>query len=436
MNEINSANENMKMIRSVRGMRDLFGKQADIFCTVMDGIKRVVLRHGYSYIETPILEFTQLFARSIGESTDVVGKEMFSFMDRSGQNISLRPEGTASVVRAFIEHNLVQKLPQKLFYYGPMFRYDRPQRGRYRQFFQFGVENLGENSPLSDVDVIVLASEVLANFNIKNTLYLNSLGDVETRNKYKAKLVEYFSQYSEELSTDSKLRLTNNPLRILDSKNAKDQEIVYGAPSIINFLTKDAAKFFERVQEALSLLGIAFQLDKTLVRGLDYYDHTTFEFKTCIQDNGTENDLAVLGGGRYNGLIEQIGGTSVPAVGLAFGVDRLMLAYNAEKIVRKNIISILFVTQNEENDALLLCTKLRQHGFSVIMPLDGSLTKRTKCSDRAMAICALFIGEDEVRDATVKCKFFTSTQDFPESTEIIINKSEIIQFFHNLFVDS
>jgi histidyl-tRNA synthetase len=435
MSKMNTESPSITAIRSVRGMRDLIGEQANVFSTIVDGIKRIVLQHGYSHVETPIIEFTQLFARSLGESTDVVGKEMFSFLDRSGQEMSLRPEGTASVVRAFLENNLTQKLPQKLFYYGPMFRYDRPQKGRYRQFFQFGVENLGEKSPLSDVDVISLASEVLTNLGIDSVLYVNSIGDVDSREKYKAKLVEYFSKYENDLSADSKLRLQSNPLRILDSKDAGDQKIVQESPSIVDFLTNDAMKFFERVLDGLSILGIAYKLDRTLVRGLDYYDHTTFEFKTCVQDGDNKNDFAVLGGGRYNGLVEQIGNVSVPAVGLAFGLDRLMLAYDAAKLPQRNVISVLFVTPQEENTALLLTAHLRQHGFSVIMPLDGGLTKRTKCSDRAKATCALFIGEDEVRSNTIKCKFFSSIKNFLEGTELSVNKDEIVRFFCDLFIE-
>jgi histidyl-tRNA synthetase len=400
------------------------GQDSSVFNTVVDTLKQVAQSHGYSHIETPILEFSSLFARSLGEDTDVVGKEMFSFADRAGQQVSLRPEGTASAVRALISNGLTQKLPQKLYYFGPMFRYDRPQKGRYRQFFQFGIENLGEGSPLSDVDVIFLANDGLTRLGIKSKLFINSIGDQPSRTAYKARLVEYFSKYETDLSEDSRRRLTTNPLRILDSKEAGDLKIVEGAPSISDFLTNDAAAFFDSVQNGLSALSIDFSLDRTLVRGLDYYDHTTFEFKTDIDDLS----LAIVGGGRYNGLVEQIGGPHIPAIGLAFGIDRMMLAYDASKLVTPPLIAVLFVTKNEELYALELAQQLRKN-FNVILPTDGNLAKRMKQSNSAGACCALILGEKEVAERSVTCKFLKEVQGYANGAENLVSRDALEAFF-------
>jgi histidyl-tRNA synthetase len=417
---MNSANDEA---RPVRGMRDLIGQDSVVFDTVVNALKRVAQSHGYSYVETPILEFSSLFARSLGEETDVVGKEMFSFTDRAGQQVSLRPEGTASAVRALISNGLTQTLPQKLYYFGPMFRYDRPQKGRYRQFFQFGIENLGEESSLSDVDVISLAYNGLTKLGIKSKLFINSIGDQPSRTAYKARLVEYFSKYEMDLSEDSRRRLTTNPLRILDSKEDLDKKIVEGAPSIVDFLTSDAAAFFDSVQKGLSALSIDFSIDRTLVRGLDYYDHTTFEFKTDIEGQ----PLAIVGGGRYNGLVEQMGGPHVPAVGLAFGIDRMMLAFDASRLPAQPLISVLFVTKNEELNALDLAQQLRKN-FNVILPTDGNLAKRMKQANSAGACCALILGENEVAERSVTCKFLREVQDHANGAEFSFSRDALEPF--------
>lgn len=422
----------LQEIRTIRGMRDLIGKDAEAFCYIIDSLKKIVSNYGYSQIETPIIEFTSLFARSLGEETDVVGKEMFSFFDRSEQSISLRPEGTASAVRALITNKLTQNLPQKWFYYGPMFRYDRPQKGRYRQFYQFGIEYLGSKSPLSDVESITAAYDVIQALNLKNTtLYLNSIGDTESRASYKEELIRYFSQYKNDLSADSQRRLLVNPLRILDSKDPKDQEIIQNSPSILHFLTPESSRFFERVQEGLTRLNIPYRMDRTLVRGLDYYDHTTFEIKTSISEN--QPSMAFVGGGRYNGLVQQMGGPSIPAVGWAFGIDRLILAFQ-HKIPPLHLISVLFVKEDEEYDALLLAHQIRSIlNTPVLFPSDGNLIKRLKYSDKMNVTCALIMGEEEIKSECVKCKFLITIKDFFKGTEKVIKRSEITNFLYNLF---
>ncbi|MDR0631320.1 MAG: histidine--tRNA ligase [Holosporales bacterium] len=409
--------------RPVRGMRDLLGQDSAGFDTVVDTLRKVAQSHGYSHIETPILEFSSLFARSLGEDTDVVGKEMFSFIDRAGQSVSLRPEGTASVVRAIISNGLTQKLPQKLYYWGPMFRYDRPQKGRYRQFFQFGVENLGEGAPLSDVDIVSLAYNGLTRLGIKSKLFINSIGDQASRSAYKAKLVEYFSKYEKDLSEDSRRRLTTNPLRILDSKEANDIRLVATAPSISDFLTVEAAAFFERVLNGLGTLSIDFSIDRTLVRGLDYYDHTTFEFKADIDGQS----LAIVGGGRYNGLVEQMGGPHVPAVGLAFGIDRIMLAYDASKLLAPPLIAVLFVAKGDEPMALELAQRLRKK-FNVVFPVEGNLGKRMKQCNAAGASCALILGEDEIAKNFVTCKFLKDGPGYTSGLERAVSGDTLEEF--------
>lgn len=408
----------------VRGMRDFIGPDAQTFHAIVDQLQRVVHRYGFAPIETPLVEFTSLFVRSLGDTSDVVDKEMFTFSDRSGQSVSLRPEGTASAVRALITNKLTQTLPQKWSYYGPMFRYDRPQKGRYRQFYQFGVEDLGASGPLSDVEAVAMAWEGVRSLGMdKATLYINSIGDATTRADYRAKLVAYFETYKNDLSEDSQRRLPTNPLRILDSKDTKDRDIVQGAPQISDSFTPEAARFFDRVKEGLAALGLMFTLDPCLVRGLDYYDHTTFEIKAPVGEGSTP--LAVVGGGRYNGLVEQMGGPSVPAVGWAAGLDRLMLAVNSPTS-QTPPVAVLFVGEAEAVAALRLAGHLRDVVHNpVLTPSDGNLAKRMKMSDRSGALCVFLIGEDELKDGRVKVKFLRATGEFAEGTECILSSDEL-----------
>lgn len=416
----------------VRGMRDFVGSDAALFHHIVGILRHVVQGYGFVPLETPLVEFTSLFVRSLGDTSDVVDKEMFTFEDRSGQSISLRPEGTASAVRALITNKLTQTLPQKWFYCGPMFRYDRPQKGRYRQFYQFGVEDLGASGPLSDVEAIASAYEGVKALGLQGaTLYLNSIGDAATRTAYRQKLVAYFERYKADLSADSQRRLEANPLRILDSKDAQDQRIAQDAPRIADSFTPEAARFFERVQGGLAKLGLAFEIDPFLVRGLDYYDHTTFEIKAAVGDEGTS--LAVVGGGRYNGLVEQMGGPSVPAVGWAFGVDRLMLAC-AKRPATIPPVAVLFVTEAEETPALLLAQKLRGLiGNPVLLPSEGNLAKRMKISNRSGALCVFILGEDEIKTNQVKVKFLRAYAEYSEGAEHVMACSDLERFASTLF---
>lgn len=421
----------LEAMRPVRGMRDFVGSDAAHFYHVVDVLRDVALRHGFGPVEIPIVEFTSLFARGLGEETDVVGKEMFTFQDRSDQSLSLRPEGTASAVRAFLTAKLTQTLPQKWFYWGPMFRYDRPQKGRYRQFYQFGVESLGSSTSLSDVEIIALFFESLKALSItQTTLFLNSLGDADSRAAYKTALVEHLSRYASELSADSQRRLQTNPLRVLDSKDPQDQRLMEDAPSILDFLTPDASRFFDRVKEKLSQLGIAFTIDPHLVRGLDYYDHTTFELKAALDEESPP--LAVAGGGRYNGLIQSMGGPPIPATGAAFGIDRLLLL--APQPHRAPFtVGVLFAEEGDFAEAWKIAQRLREaFAFPVLFPTEGDLSKRLKYAHKSGVACVLILGQDERQKEGIRCKSLTDFPNLPEGQEKVVLQKDLLAFVSSL----
>lgn len=417
-------------LRPVRGVRDLVGAEAHSFVRVIDSLKAAAESFGFQPVELPILEFTPLFARGLGEETDVVGKEMFTFLDRSDQSLSLRPEGTASAVRAFLTAKLTQTLPQKWFYWGPMFRYDRPQKGRYRQFYQFGVESIGSATPFSDVEVIALFCEALKRLKITNTtLFINSLGDADSRTLYKAALVEHLSKYAQELSPDSQRRLQTNPLRVLDSKDPQDQKLMEDAPSILNFLTPEAARFFDEVKTRLTDLGLGFTIDPHLVRGLDYYDHTTFELKAALDE--ASPPLAVAGGGRYNGLVSAMGGPVIPATGAAFGVDRLLLL--AQPAQKPFSVAVLFAEGGDVVEAWKVAQELRLEGsFPVLFPTEGDLSKRLKFAHRSGVACAFILGQDERQQGGVRCKSLTSLPGLPEGQETLVPRDSLHSFVATL----
>ncbi|MDR0632853.1 MAG: histidine--tRNA ligase [Holosporales bacterium] len=418
----------------VRGMRDFIGDDAAVYLFIVDFLRDIATRYGYNFLETPILESTSVFARGIGEETDIIGKEMFSFCDRSENSVSLRPEGTASVVRALISNKLTQTLPQKWFYYGPMFRYDRPQKGRYRQFYQFGLEYFGSYDHMSDVELIALVDDALRGLKIDGIqLKLNTVGDNETRSQYKSVLVEYLEKYEAELSPDSMRRLKTNPMRILDSKEQRDQEICGNAPKILDSLTPEARDFFNKVQEALSFLGITYEIDHTLVRGLDYYDHTTFEFKMKKPDE--EGTIAVVGGGRYNGMVQQFGGPNIPAVGLAFGIDRLMLACGSAAGQKGQAIAVLNVDDADQNEAFKIAQELRQiGGVSVLFPHQDGITKKLRFCDKSGVSCVVIVGEAEIKKQEVTVKFLQQVKQFAASTEVVVRIDAISDFIHKAFL--
>lgn len=365
---------------------------------VVETARQHAVRFGYEEIATPILEFTEVFKRPIGETTDIVMKEMYSFADKGGEEVTLRPENTAGVVRAVIANGLTQTLPLRFFYHGPMFRYERPQKGRFRQFHQIGVELIGVREPQGDVEVIVLGADVLRGLGVlaRTELRLNTLGDMESRSGYRDALVKYFSAHAHKLSEDSRKRLERNPLRILDSKDETDGALSAGAPHFEDYLTPASQDFFRRVRAGLDALGIRYVLDPRLVRGLDYYSHTAFEFVTTeLGSQGT-----VLAGGRYDGLMGVMGGPETPGVGWAGGIERLSLMI-AEPPPPPRPIALVPIGAEAEALALKLAQELRRDGFAVDLAYSGNLQKRMRRADRIKARAAVIVGEDELKSSQV-----------------------------------
>ncbi len=391
----------MSKIQSVRGTYDLYGAAKRKMKKVVAQASAVVEKYGFEEIETPIFEFTEVFARNLGDTSDIVTKEMYCFNDKGGESLTLRPEGTAGVVRAFVSNGLQQNLPVKFYYTGPMFRYERPQKGRQRQFTQFGVELLGVETPQADIEVIAMAYEFLEKLGLSGqvTVEINSLGDAESRDAYRAKLVAYLKEHYDELSEDSKNRLERNPLRVLDSKEECDREVVENAPLYADSLNKDSKDFFAKVLHGLDLLGIKYRVNNRLVRGLDYYSHTVFELTTDkLGAQGT-----VLAGGRYNGLVEQMGGGNVAGIGWACGVERLaMLLENDVEMPRP--IAVIPMGEEAEDKALEVSDRLRHAGFRVEQSYSGNMKKRMAKAVKVNALKAVIIGADELSkgEAAVK----------------------------------
>ncbi len=382
----------MSSLQPVRGTHDILPEESRRHRHVVDTARRVSERYGYGEISTPIFEFTEVFARTLGETSDIVTKEMYTFQDRGGDGITLRPEGTAGIARAFISGGLAQELPLKFFYTGPMFRYERPQKGRLRQFHQFGVELLGVATPQADIEVIALAAQALQEIGAlgKTKLEINTLGDKESREAYRNVLVDYLSAHHAKLSEDSRIRLERNPLRILDSKDEGDRQVLTDAPPFRNYLTPASEAFFAKVTAGLKALGITFDWNPRLVRGLDYYCHTAFEFTTeHLGAQGT-----VLAGGRYDGLIGVMGGRDTPGVGWAAGIERLgMLVDNVPAAPRP--IAVIPAGEDGEDTALRIAQDLRRAGFAVDLGYSGNLSKRMKRANKLHARAAVILGEDE-----------------------------------------
>jgi histidyl-tRNA synthetase len=380
-------------LNPVRGTHDLLPADARTHRAVVETAREIAERYGYLEMATPIFEFSEVFKRTLGDTSDIVTKEMYTFADRGGETITLRPEGTASVARAVVSNGLTQDLPLKYFYAGPMFRYERPQKGRMRQFHQIGVELLGVAQPLGDVEVIALGHHILEALGLSGrvALQLNTLGDPESRQRYRKVLVEYFTAHSDALSEDSRARLKRNPMRILDSKDAGDRALIAGAPLNTDYLTEESAAFFAAVCRDLDALEIPYARDPRLVRGLDYYCHTAFEFVTS--DLGAQG--TVMGGGRYDGLVAMMGGPATPGVGWAAGIERLaMLAAEPEKPVRP--VAIVPVGPVAEALAVSLSQSLRKRGIAVDLGYSGNLAKRMKRANRIGARVAVLIGADEI----------------------------------------
>jgi histidyl-tRNA synthetase len=373
---------------------------------IVDVAKRCSARYGYALIDTPIFEYTPVFKRTLGETSDVVGKEMYTFTDRGGEEITMRPEGTAGVIRAVISNGLTQSLPLKLAYHGPMFRYERPQMGRRRQFHQFGAECLGVLSPFADVETIALGVDILQELGVMDhiRLEINTLGDAESRQAYRQALIDYFTPFKDQLSEDSQQRLTRNPLRILDSKDENDQKIVSNAPQFKDYLNPESESYFAQVCQGLEAQNIAYIINPRLVRGLDYYNHTAFEFvTTSLGAQGT-----VMGGGRYDGLMGIMGGPETPGLGWALGMERLALLLQDPE-PQAYPVSVIPVGEGSViSEAFQLTMNLRRQGFFVDFIFSGNVGKRMKRANKVNAPVALLLGEDEVASQQITVKDLTT----------------------------
>jgi histidyl-tRNA synthetase len=397
-------------IQIPRGTQDILPGEVEKWQYVEEIARQICKKFNYKEIRTPIFEHTELFQRSVGDTTDIVQKEMYSFEDRGGRSITLRPEGTAAAVRAFVENKLygLPDQPTKLYYIGPMFRYERPQAGRYRQFIQFGIEALGSADPAIDAEVIALAMGVYQGLGLqKLKLVINSLGDSESRTAHRNALIQHFEPNIKEFCEDCQNRLTSNPLRILDCKKDRDHVLMSTAPSILEFLNEESKNYFVKVQKYLNDMSISFEVDPGLVRGLDYYNHTAFEIMSDADGFGAITTLS--GGGRYNGLVQEIGGPETPGIGFALSIERLLLALQAENIQLplQGGIDCYVVTLGDhaKEESVKIVNLLRSAGISAEKDyLDKKVKAQFKAADRHGAKFAIVLGDDELARNVVSVK--------------------------------
>jgi histidyl-tRNA synthetase len=383
----------LSSLQPVRGTHDLLPDEMRRHRRVIDTARAVAERYGYLEMATPIFEFSEVFQRTLGDTSDIVTKEMYTFTDRGGEQLTLRPEATAGIARALISGGLMQHLPLKYFCHGPMFRYERPQKGRLRQFHQIDVELLGVAQPQGDVEIVAVGAAVLRQLGVldRTVLHLNTLGDSESRQAYRRVLVDYLTAHKSGLSEDSVERLQRNPLRILDSKDDGDRQVIANAPVYSEHLNAASRDFFRAVTDGLEALGIAYELDPRLVRGLDYYCHTAFEFVTeTLGAQGT-----VMGGGRYDGLVETMGGTSTPGVGWAAGIERLGMMLQ-DSVEEPRPIAVVPIGEAAATPALKLTEELRRAGFAVDIGFSGNIKKRMARADKIRAAAAVILGDDEL----------------------------------------
>lgn len=412
-------------IQTLRGMHDILPEQSPRFRHIVDTSFSIAKRYGYEEMFTPVLEDSALFHKSLGESSDVIGKELYTFLDRGGDSVSLRPETTAGIARAFISEGLNQKLPLKLFTWGPMFRYERPQKGRLRQFHQVGVEVLGIESPCVDAETIELGFQTLKSLEIADfcSLHVNSIGDLESRRAHRESLNSFLAKVSGELSGESQKRALSNPLRIFDSKDARDIEVMKSAPQLKDFFNVTSGSFFETLCKSLQTLNLNFQINPNLVRGFDYYCHTVFEFRT--QNLGAQD--AVLSGGRYDQLIESMGGPATPGMGWGAGIERIeMLMPPLSQ--KKLCIAVVPMGENQEMAALQLTQQLRNQNLHAEMIFSGNASKRMKKAAKLDPFCALLLGESELKNGEITVKNFKNgTQTTVKSSDIITSIENILQ---------
>ncbi|MDD5754940.1 MAG: histidine--tRNA ligase [Methylococcales bacterium] len=420
----------MANIQAIRGMHDILPEQTPLWQYAEKIIREVLSNYGYSEIRLPAVEKTELFKRSIGEVTDIVEKEMYTFDDRNGDSLTLRPEGTAGCLRACLEHGLLHNQVHRLWYYGAMYRHERPQKGRYRQFFQFGVETYGMTSADIDTELLLLTDRLWKRLGIREKvrLQLNSLGTIAERLIYREALVAYFQQHLEALDEDSLRRLNTNPVRILDTKNPAMAEVVQNAPELMDYLGDDSRQHFQTILDTLTDLGVSYEINTRLVRGLDYYSKTVFEWVT--DELGSQGTICA--GGRYDGLIEQLGGKANSAVGFAMGMERLLLLLETLEIEVENTVDVYMIRvgENAEKVGLRLAEQLRNEISTLKLQVDcagGSIKSQFKKADKSGAKFALILGEDEVSRGEVALK---SLRD--EQAQQNLTQSEVCEFLRKL----
>lgn len=413
-------------------MHDILPEQTPLWQFFESTIKSLLSSYAYSEIRMPVVESTDLFCRSIGEVTDIVEKEMYTFADRNGDSLTLRPEGTASCVRACIQHGLLHNQQQRLWYMGPMFRHERPQKGRYRQFHQIGVETFGIDSADIDAELILISARMWQQLGLHNIrLELNTLGSSEARSNYRQVLVDYLSQHKDMLDEDSLRRLQTNPLRVLDSKNPDMQAMIEAAPKLMDYLDDDSRQHFEQLKGILDAAGIQYSINPRLVRGLDYYCKTVFEWVT--DDLGAQG--TVCAGGRYDGLVEQLGGRSTAAAGFALGIERLLsLMEDAGKTVEANC-DVFVILQGEQAQlkGLALVEKIRNGLADLVIQTNcggGSFKSQMKKADKSAASLALIIGEDEMANNTVTIKYLR--EDKPQKT---VSQQDLLNHMQTISID-
>lgn len=417
------------MIQKPKGTYDVNSEYGRKVLYLEDLLKALMEKYNYEYVRTPLFESSELFHRGVGETSDIVTKETYDFTDRGERNMTLRPEGTAGVVRSFIENKMYGRadMPVKTWYYGPMYRYERPQSGRFREFYQFGVEVFGTSSPLMDAEVISIPVRFYELLGLKNIkVNINSLGDQESRKNYREALIEYFKPYIDDLCEDCQARFLKNPLRILDCKVDADKDIMKNAPKMIDYLNDVSKKHFEDVQKYLRAMDIEFVVNPKIVRGLDYYTHTVFEVEASVEGFGSQNVLGA--GGRYDNLVENLGGPKTPGVGFALGLERLITALDFEKInlIDENSIDVYVVPMSElENDyAISLLDHLRMNGFKADMDyMARNFKSNFKQADRLNSKYVVLVGDEETKTGVLTIK------DNKTKEEYKIKEEELIEFF-------
>ncbi|MFT8807026.1 histidine--tRNA ligase [Gluconobacter sp.] len=397
----------MSGLQPPRGTHDLIGETMRRHHHVVETARRVLRTYGFEEWSTPIFEDTRVFSRTLGETSDVVSKEMYTFEDRGGESITLRPEGTAAICRALVTNGLTQSLPQKVFYHGPMFRYERPQKGRYRQFHQIGAELIGAESPLRDAETIAMAQDILRELGLGEhvTLELNTLGDLASRQAWREALVAYFRDHADALSEESRVRLEANPLRILDSKSEQDRKLLDDAPAFADYLNDESRQFWDTLRSSLQAFGVEFVENPRIVRGLDYYSHTAFEFVTSkLGAQGT-----VLAGGRYEGLVEQMGGPAIPAIGWAGGIERLAMLLDS---VPELPAGIALVPMGDEAvlKAASIARALRSAGLRAEIETRGNMKKRMERVVKSGASHAIVLGDEEIAKDVVQLRDLASRE--------------------------